>query len=104
AYERDHGQPEAFPEGIGHADGKPGRGKRKAVVRKPDQREHGYKPRIGAEEPAFVLGHLHHRSPAHFKKNGTEQKKPMLHMRYRRHKNLRRLEAHTREQSAATPE
>ena len=41
------GQPEAFPEGIGHADGKPGRGKRKAVVRKPDQREHGYKPALG---------------------------------------------------------
>ena len=38
-----------------------------------------------------------------FKNDGTEQEKPMLHMRYRRHRKLRRLEAHTRKQSAATP-
>ena len=103
AHEGDHRKPEAFPERIGDADGEPGRGEGKAVVRKPDQREHGHEPRVRAEQPAFVLGHLHHRGSAHFKNDGTEQEKPMLHMRYRRHRKLRRLEAHTRKQSAATP-
>ena len=104
AHEGDHRKPEAFPERIGDADGEPGRGEGKAVVRKPDQREHGHEPpRWGPSSQPSCWDIFITEVPPTSNTMAQNKKKPMLHMRYRRHRKLRRLEAHTRKQSAATP-